>query len=200
MADVERNVLLEDIKFRKAELSDAKELLEIYAPYVTDTAITFEYDIPSLDEFAGRIKDISSEYPYIVCTYKDKIVGYAYAHRHMERAAYGWNVESTIYLDMNYKSLGIGKILYTKLIELLKLQNIENVYACITTENKKSVKFHEKLGFKFIGLYPDTGYKFDRWYDITWMGIRISDRDKKPKPVKNINDVDSEAVNAILGK
>ena len=110
MADVERNVLLEDIKFRTAELSDAKELLEIYAPYVTDTAITFEYDIPSLDEFAGRIKDISSEYPYIVCTYKDKIVGDAYAHRHMERAAYGWNVESTIYLDMNYKSLGIGKI------------------------------------------------------------------------------------------
>lgn len=192
--------LLKDIKFRNVQLSDAKQLLDIYSPYVTDTAITFEYDIPSLEEFTERIKNISAEYPYIVCTYKDKIVGYAYAHRHMERAAYQWNVESTIYLDMNYKSLGIGKMLYTKLIELLKLQNIENVYACITTENEKSVKFHEKLGFKFIGIYLDTGYKFDRWYDITWLGIRISDKNQKPKAIKNINDIDQDKVNDILTK
>ena len=192
--------LLKDIKFRNVQLSDAKQLLDIYSPYVTDTAITFEYDIPSLEEFTERIKNISAEYPYIVCTYKDKIVGYAYAHRHMERAAYQWNVESTIYLDMNYKSLGIGKMLYTKLIELLKLQNIENVYACITTENEKSVKFHEKIGFKFIGIYPDTGYKFDRWYDITWLGIRISDKNQKPKAIKNINDVEQDKINGILTK
>ena len=192
--------LLKDIKFRNVQLSDAKQLLEIYAPYVTDTAITFEYDVPSLEEFTERIKNISSEYPYIVCTYKDKIVGYAYAHRYMERAAYQWNVESTIYLDMNYKSLGIGRMLYTKLVELLKLQNIENVYACITTENEKSVKFHEKIGFKFIGIYPDTGYKFERWYDITWLGIRISDKNQKPKAIKNINDVEQDKINGILTK
>ncbi|MCI6738674.1 MAG: N-acetyltransferase family protein [Intestinibacter sp.] len=194
----DKKQVLENLGFRRAKLSDAERLLEIYSPYVIETAITFEYDVPSVEEFRGRIEDISSEYPYIVCTYKDEIIGYAYAHRHMERAAYQWNAELSIYLDMDYKSLGVGKILYGKLIEILKLQNVENVYGCITTENEKSVKFHEKLGFKFIGIYPDTGYKFGRWYDITWLGMRIADKNQAPKPLKAIYEVDQDAIEDIL--
>ena len=96
----DKKQVLENLGFRRAKLSDAERLLEIYSPYVIETAITFEYDVPSVEEFRGRIEDISSEYPYIVCTYKDEIIGYAYAHRHMERAAYQWNAELSIYLDM----------------------------------------------------------------------------------------------------
>ncbi|WP_343006219.1 N-acetyltransferase family protein, partial [Intestinibacter bartlettii] len=183
---ISRDEILKDIKFRLADVSDTKEILDIYAPYITDTAITFEYDIPSIEEFRGRIEHISLEYPYVVCTYKDEIIGYAYAHRYGERAAFQWDVELSIYLDMNYKSLGIGKILYNKVIEILKLQNVQNIYACITSANDKSIKFHEKMGFEFIGIFKDTGYKFDKWYDITWFGMRVKDKNEKPAKVKNI--------------
>ena len=189
---ISRDEILKDIKFRLADVSDTKEILDIY------TAITFEYDIPSIEEFRGRIEHISLEYPYVVCTYKDEIIGYAYAHRYGERAAFQWDVELSIYLDMNYKSLGIGKILYNKVIEILKLQNVQNIYACITSANDKSIKFHEKMGFEFIGIFKDTGYKFDKWYDITWFGMRVKDKNEKPAKVKNIKDIDFKDISAIL--
>ena len=195
---ISRDEILKDIKFRLADVSDTKEILDIYAPYITDTAITFEYDIPSIEEFRGRIEHISLEYPYVVCTYKDEIIGYAYAHRYGERAAFQWDVELSIYLDMNYKSLGIGKILYNKVIEILKLQNVQNIYACITSANDKSIKFHEKMGFEFIGIFKDTGYKFDSWYGVNWMGIAVGDINEKPEPVKMINEVDSKLIENIL--
>ena len=195
---ISRDEILKDIKFRLADVSDTKEILDIYAPYITDTAITFEYDIPSIEEFRGRIEHISLEYPYVVCTYKDEIIGYAYAHRYGERAAFQWDVELSIYLDMNYKSLGIGKILYNKVIEILKLQNVQNIYACITSANDKSIKFHEKMGFEFIGIFKDTGYKFDSWYGVNWMGIAVGDINEKPEPVKMINEVDSKLIKNIL--
>lgn len=193
-----RDDILKDITFRMADVSDAEELLSIYRPYVTDTAITFEYEVPSVEEFKNRIKETLEGYPYIVCEYKDKIVGYAYAHRYGERAAFQWDVELSIYLDMNYKSLGIGKILYNKVIEILKLQNVQNIYACITSANDKSIKFHEKMGFEFIGIFKDTGYKFDKWYDITWFGMRVKDKNEKPAKVNNIKDIDFKDISAIL--
>lgn len=195
---ISRDEILKDIKFRLADVSDTKEILDIYAPYITDTAITFEYDIPSIEEFRERIEHISLEYPYVVCTYKDEIIGYAYAHRYGERAAYQWDVELSIYLDMNYKSLGVGKLLYNKLIEIVKLQNVRNIYACITSANEKSLKFHEKLGFEFIGIFKNTGYKFDSWYGVNWMGIAVGDINEKPEPVKMINEVDSKLIENIL--
>lgn len=193
-----RDDILKDITFRMSDVSDAEELLSIYRPYVTDTAITFEYEVPSVEEFKNRIKETLEGYPYIVCEYKDKIVGYAYAHRYGERAAFQWDVELSIYLDMNYKSLGIGKILYNKVIEILKLQNVQNIYACITSANDKSIKFHEKMGFEFIGIFKDTGYKFDKWYDITWFGMRVKDKNENPAKVKNIKDIDFKEISAIL--
>lgn len=198
--NLNREDVLKDIKFRMVDVADTEEILEIYKPYVTNTVITFEYDVPSIEEFKSRIEDISSQYPYIVCTYKDKIVGYAYAHKYAERAAYQWDVEASIYLDMNYKSLGIGKILYKKMIDILKLQNVQNVYACVTSANEKSIKFHQKLGFEFIGVFKDTGYKFDKWYDVTWFGMSINDKDGKPKELKSIKEVDFKDILNILEK
>ena len=99
---------------------------------------------------------------------------------------------------MTYKSLGLGKLLYNKVIEIVKLQNVRNIYACITSANEKSLKFHEKLGFEFIGTFKNTGYKFDNWYGVTWMGISTGDINKKPKAVKMINEVDSKLIEDIL--
>ncbi|MDO5009700.1 MAG: GNAT family N-acetyltransferase [Intestinibacter bartlettii] len=196
--EISRDEILKNIKFRMAEISDAEELLKIYAPYVTDTVITFEYDVPSIEEFRDRVKHTLEGYPYVVCTYEDKILGYAYAHRYGERAAYQWDVELSIYLDMNYKGLGLGSLLYNKVIEIVKLQNVQNIYACITSANEKSLKFHEKCGFEFIGVFKDTGYKFDEWYDITWLGMRTKDKTQKPEPLKMINEVDARLIENIL--
>ena len=129
---------------RFATPNDSLELLKIYKQYI-DTAITFECTLPTEQEFRERIEGIIKEYPYLVCEDDGKIVGYAYAHRHMERGAYGWNAELSVYIDRSFTSRGIGKELYIKLIELLKLQGIKNLYAGITVPNKKSEKLHTSL-------------------------------------------------------
>ena len=143
---------------RFATPNDSLELLKIYKQYI-DTAITFECTLPTEQEFRERIEGIIKEYPYLVCEDDGKIVGYAYAHRHMERGGYGWNAELSVYIDRSFTSKGIGKELYIKLIELLKLQGIKNLYAGITVPNKKSEKLHTSLGFKLLGTYHNTGYK-----------------------------------------
>lgn len=190
--------ILENIKFRMADVLDTEDILEIYKPYVTDTVITFEYEVPTVEDFKNRIEDISLEYPYIVCIYKDKIIGYAYAHKYAKRAAYQWDVEISIYLDIDYRNFGIGKILYKKVIKILKLQNIQNIYACVTSANSQSIKFHEKLGFEFIGVFKNTGYKFDKWHDITWFGMSINDKNRKPEKFKSIKNVNFKDILSIL--
>lgn len=190
--------ILENIKFRMANVLDTEDILEIYKPYVTDTVITFEYEVPTVEDFKNRIEDISLEYPYIVCIYKDKIIGYAYAHKYAKRAAYQWDVEISIYLDIDYRNFGIGKILYKKVIKILKLQNIQNIYACVTSANSQSIKFHEKLGFEFIGVFKNTGYKFDKWHDITWFGMSINDKNRKPEKFKSIKNVNFKDILSIL--
>ena len=164
------------ITIRPVTLSDTAELLEIYRPYVTETAITFEYDVPTADEFRKRIEDILEKYPYIAAVEDGKIIGYAYAGVFKNRAAYDYDVEVTIYIKKEYRRSGVGKMLYAELERLLKKQGITNLYACIActeTEDKfltnDSVKFHEKMGYRLVGTFKQCGYKFNRWYDMVWM-------------------------------
>ena len=110
---------------------DAHELLEIYRPYVEDTAITFEYDVPSVEEFAERIRRISAKYPYIAAVENGKIAGYAYAGVFKNRAAYDWSVEVTVYVKKGLHRKGIGAKLYSALEKLLAAQHITNLYACV---------------------------------------------------------------------
>ena len=114
------------MEIRKVTVDDAKELLDIYAPYVEQTAITFEYDVPSVGEFVERIKKISSKYPYIAAVEDGKIVGYAYASAFKERAAYQWAVETSIYVDMQKRQNGVGRLLYEALEQRLREQGILN--------------------------------------------------------------------------
>ena len=171
-----------ELRIRSVKLDEAQELLAIYAPYVTDTAITFEYDIPSLDEFANRIKMIQEKYPYLVAVQDGEIVGYAYATAFHPRAAYSRCVEMAIYLKTDCRGQGIGRKLYEELEIRLKEKGILNLYACIgyaPVEDEyltnASVRFHEKMGYKVKGHFTKCGYKFGRWYDMVWMEKMIGE-------------------------
>lgn len=188
----------ENISFRLANKEDTSEILEIYAPYIENTIVTFEYDIPSLKEFEKRIVRISEDYPYIVCELEGKIIGYAYAHKNMERAAYGWNVELSVYIHNKYLRYGIGRKLYSMIIEILKLQNIINVYGRVTSPNENSERFHENLGFKKLGVFHNTGYKFDRWIDVIWYEKAILPHMIPPGSVKSIKEIDKRVIEKIL--
>ena len=162
-----------EITIRTAVPEDAAALLAIYAPYVEHTAITFEYDVPSLEEFRGRIVNTLERYPYLVAVRAGEIVGYAYAG---PRAAYDWAVETSIYVKENEKKSGIGKALYAALEKALATQNITNLNACIACPEvddeyltRNSIQFHAHLGYSMVGEFHQCGYKFNCWYNMVWM-------------------------------
>lgn len=176
-----------DIKIRAASENDAKDILEIYAPYVKETAITFEYDVPDPAEFAGRIRTTLQKYPYIVAEKDGKLLGYAYAGSFVGRAAYDWAAEVTIYLKRDMRKMGLGKKLYQALEKICRAQNITNLYVCIgcpETEDeyltKNSMQFHAHMGYALIGEFHKCGYKFGRWYNMVWMEKIIGTHDPVP--------------------
>ncbi|MDD3306673.1 MAG: GNAT family N-acetyltransferase [Acetobacterium sp.] len=179
-----------DISIRWAKTPDAEALLGIYAPYVRETAITFEYTVPTLEEFCERIGKTVAKYPYLVAVYEEEILGYAYASEFKNRAAYDWAVETTIYVKQDSRKSGVGKKLYQTLEAVLKKQNIKNLYACIAYPNPGSIGFHEHLGYQTIGHFSKCGYKFETWYDMIWMEKMIGEHQVNPKQVIPITEVD----------
>jgi phosphinothricin acetyltransferase len=170
------------INVRIVQLSDVDRLLEIYDYYVKNTAITFEYDTPSKEEFIDRINNITKRYPYLVIEKDGMVEGYAYAGVFKDRKAYDYSFEATIYIDHNLERCGLGKILYLKLEEELKKIGIINLYACIGLPIKEdeyltnnSRDFHLHLGYKVVGEFHKCGYKFDRWYNMIWMEKMIGE-------------------------
>ena len=164
------------MEIRKARTEDAEAMLSIYAPYVENTAISFEYDVPTPDEFRRRFAGITKNYPWLVATDGDRIVGYAYAGRFHERAAYQWAVETSIYIDKKEKRRGIGRLLHEELEKALCRQGILNMNACIAyceVEDEylthDSMHFHERLGYTKVAHFHKCGKKFGRWYDMIWM-------------------------------
>ncbi len=161
---------------RNATLSDAERLLEIYSYYVLNTAVTFEYDVPSLEEFSSRIENTLKKYPYLVLEDGGVIQGYAYAGPFRVRAAYAHCCELSIYLDKDSTGRGYGRKLYTELENRLREMGIINLYASIgspVVEDKyltnNSERFHEHLGFKKVGEFHKCGYKFGRWDNMIFM-------------------------------
>ncbi len=168
---------------RSAELTDVAELLRIYTPYVEKTAITFEYDVPSIDEFIQRVKTIQQRYPYLVCESSEgEIVGYAYASTYKGRTAYDWTVETSIYMDQSLKGRGAGSVLYQALEEQLKKQNVYVLLACITAGNAESVGFHEKFAYREVAYFPNLGYKNGEWLDVLWMQKELQPIQGSPNP------------------
>ncbi len=184
---------------RMASESDAERLLAIYAPYVAETAITFEYDVPSVSQFQERIHHTLERYPYLVFEREGRPLGYAYAGPFQARAAYQWDVETSIYVEKDLRRQGIGKKLYAALEEILKAQHILNVNACIACApvedqylTNSSEAFHERLGYRLVGKFTRCGYKFGRWYDMVWMEKLLGDHKKDPLPVRAARDAAKE--------
>jgi phosphinothricin acetyltransferase len=179
-----------------ATKEDAKEILEVYAPYVKDTAITFEYDVPTVEEFGDRITNTLKKYPYIVAIDSNQIIGYAYVSPFKGRAAYDWAVETTVYVRQNCQGKGVGKKLYLALEEILKKQNILNMNACIAYTSIEDINltndskyFHEHLGYNKVAHFSKCGYKFEKWYDMIWMEKIIGEHPVNPKPVISISEL-----------
>lgn len=188
----------EDLSFRFATENDAEKILAIYKPYVENTTITFEYNVPTIEKFRERIREILKDYPYIVCEYGNEIVGYAYAHRIWSRAAYQWDAELSIYTNEKYAGNGIGKKLYGILLEILKLQNVVNVYGLVTYPNKSSEKLHSYFGFKKVAFFENVGFKFGKWIGVTWFEKAINPYFENPDSIKRISEIDESEIKKIL--
>ena len=162
---------------RPVTLLDASAISSLYAHYVEHTPITFEIDVPDEKEIKKRITEYSKNFPWIVATVNNEVVAYAYATPFKARAAYRWSVESSIYVDKKFHGKGLGEKLYVALCDRLRTIGILNIIGVITLPNQPSVNLHEKLGFTFIGKFPEVGFKMGQWYDVGYWQLTL------PKPV-----------------
>ncbi len=169
---------------RRAEVRDAEAILEIYRPYVEKTAITFEESPPSLADMAAKIEKVGAVFPFIVFEEGGEILGYAYATRYRERAAYRWSLEDSVYVAEGAVGRGIGKALLSVLLELLRELGYVKVYAVIAPPNPASVALHEKLGFTLLCRFSDTAFKLGSWQAVDWMELTL--RDIAPVPAEPI--------------
>jgi L-amino acid N-acyltransferase YncA len=191
--------MIPDLKFKSIEPDDAEAVLQIYRPYIEETAITFEYTVPTLEEWKARIEHYRKDYPWILAIWNHKIIGYAYASKHRDRIAYSWDAEVSVYIEDGFQKKGIAKILYEKLFQILKLQGIINVYAIITSPNPKSEKFHEAYGFYDVGRFHKSGFKLEQWFDTRWMQLHLDNHNIPPQKIIHFAKIkDSEEVQKIL--
>ena len=170
---------------RMAALDDIPEILEIYGPYVLNTTVSFEYDVPTLDAFTQRFLTYTAQFPWLVWEEEGRILGYAYASPPYSRAAYSWCAEPSVYLRPEARGRGIGAKLYCALEKLLQLQGYQVLYALITSENEPSLRFHEKQGYIKRAEFPGCGFKFGRWLGIFWYEKRLNSVEipsKTPSP------------------
>ena len=179
-----------EIIIRPATGADAAELVSIYGPYVLETAVTYEYEVPSVEEFRGRIENTIKNYPYFVAEEDGIILGYAYASAFHPRAAFRWSAEVTVYLRREAHGRGIGRQLYEKLEESLKKQNVQTLIALIADPNPESVAFHEKLGYRVAGRLTDCAYKLGQWRGMYYMEKFIGDRKEEPKQFVPFSEVE----------
>ena len=199
---------MKEITIREANIKDSKQILDIYSPYILKTPITFEYSIPTLEQFKKRVENTLEKYPYLVCEENNEIIGYAYAGAYKGRKAYDFTAELSIYIKEGYDKKGIGKNLYSALIDILKKKNLQILYACITIHKTLgSNQFHEKLGFKKIGFFEKSGYKDYNWYDTAWYSLEIGNFETNPKeiiPITKLSSLEKEKIlqkyNNILNK
>ncbi|MHA7111544.1 N-acetyltransferase family protein [Sunxiuqinia elliptica] len=183
---------------RIAKLEDAPEILEIYKPFITDTAVTFEEEVPTVEELKKRIKAILLQDPFLVCEYKRQVVGYAYASSYRSRAAYRWNRETSVYIHPQFRRKNIARHLYNTLIGIAKMQGYVQLYGVITLPNPGSVALHEAFGFKQLTVYHKVGFKLEQWHDVGWWMLTLEDNLLKkpadPIPFSSIRKKDQIAL------
>ena len=185
---------------RFATEADIPEILDIYAPYVLNTAYSFEYTVPTLEEFTERFRCYTAQFPWLVWEEEGVVLGYAYASRPWGRAAYSWNAEISIYLAPRIHGKGIGRKLCTVLEELLRLQGYRIIYSVITSDNQGSIDFHKKIGYTLVAEFPGCGHKFGRQLGTVWLEKRLDFVDSPscaPVPIGYIVDYNQKLDNIL---
>jgi len=183
---------------RLATSGDAAAAAAIYAPYVTGAVISFEAVPPSAEEMASRIASTLSYAPYLVYEKDGEVLGFAYAARHRERAAYRWSVDVSVYVDQHARRAGVGRGLYVSLLALLARQHFAAAHAGITLPNTASVGLHQALGFVPVGVYRAVGFKLGAWWDVGWWQRRLGEPAVPPAPLVDLPDLPEEAARKAL--
>lgn len=167
---------------RTATPTDVPGILDIYAPFITGTIVSFEYEVPTVADFAKRVQTIQQRLPYLVAESDGRVLGYAYASPHRDRAAYQWSVDTSVYVQPDSHRRGIARQLYTTLLDLLRQQGFYNAYAGITLPNPASEAFHRSMGFEPVGVYQNVGYKFGAWHSVQWLQLALQPYKTDPVP------------------
>ncbi|GGE28643.1 GNAT family N-acetyltransferase [Streptococcus himalayensis] len=154
---------------RTAQVTDAAAIRAIYEPYVLKTAITFDLEVPSKEDFRRKIEQINERFPFLLAEDNGQVMGYAYASTYYDKAAYDWTAELTIYLDEEKRGSGVGSALYDALENELTQRGFKNFVVCISLPNDASIAFHKKRGYEQVAHFKKVGYKFDKWHDIVWL-------------------------------
>lgn len=190
-------------KIRFATADDSNAIRDIYAHYVLETTVSFDYDVPTYEEYREKLLGITAYYPFLVCVAenqdgRDEIVGYAYASRFRPRAAYDWSAELSVYISPDFPGHSAGKALYSAVIALAEAQNIRTLYGVVASTNEVSRHLHEGLGFDNLGTFPKSGFKHGMWLDVTWYQRLLGDFSSAPAPIISIHEVADDVKTAIL--
>lgn len=181
---------MNDVKIRLAQKSDAATLVAIYAPYIENTSVTFEYEVPTVEEFAARIEKVTEKFPWLICEIDGKIAGYFYAGLYKSRAAFQWDAELSAYLSPDYHRMGIASSLYSCFEAILTEQGYLNLYALITVTNSQSIGLLKKQGFHTLCVYPGVGFKLGEWHDLTVLEKRLAPLPENPHPCRTFREID----------
>jgi len=177
------------VAIRMAGVGDAAAIADIYRPNVTDAVTSFEVAPPNAAEMARRIDAVLALAPWLVALDDaGDPIGYAYASRHAERAAYQWSVNVAVYVHEGHHRRGLGRGLYEALFPLLRLQGFYVAHAGVTLPNPASVGLHESFGFRPVGVYPAVGWKFGAWRDVGWWHLPLQERPETPAPPLSLDE------------
>lgn len=177
-------------RLRLATPADAAAMLAIYAPAVRGSAVSFELAPPTVEELAQRIATTLPARPWLAYEDEGRVLGYAYAARHRDRAAYQWCVEPSVYLDEAARGRGVGRLLYGVLFSLLRAQGFANAYAGVTLPNEASLRLHAACGFTEVAVYRRVGFKLGRWHDVWWGGLDLAPhRQGPPLPPRSLEQL-----------
>lgn len=168
---------------RQATERDVPAILDIYRPYILETAYTFEYEVPSHEAFLDRFRSVTREHPWLVWEENGEILGYAYGEKAFQRAAYQWVADLAIYLRADCRGRGIGKALYTRLEELLYQQGYFALYGVVTTANARSCAFHQAMGYRQMAEFPACGWKLGQWHGVIWFEKRLRAGEPERPPI-----------------
>jgi L-amino acid N-acyltransferase YncA len=182
---------------RLATLRDAPACLRIYAPVVEQTTISFEVEVPSVEEMERRIADTLVQYPWLILEESEGVQGYAYGGLHRKRSGYQWSVEVSVYVAAEARGRGAGQRLYTALFDLLRRQGYVTAFAGIALPNEASVGLHEAMGFVPIGTFRHIGFKLGRWVDVGWWQLPLQELSSQPAAPLPITDLQHGATESF---